>query len=159
MRLSVFGDGKRQPGPADQGTRASLAQGTGQPKDVPAPAQEGGTEMVPNTQSTVVQNAGYPADGWRDATPASGTREFVARTDMSMQTQPAPHRITRQFQDRNMGTIGPDMVASFPYNAEWGFIPHQYVPRQPRGAGPARRQVDDTAPVTAVYAGNPRPTR
>jgi hypothetical protein len=163
MRLRVFGDGSRQPGPVGQGTVVGTPEiGTlDGPKQRPTATQFGGSDEYPNTQSTIVQEQGWPNNTrtTRGVDSPSGARQFSRRTDDELQDQPAAPHITRQFQNRNAGYIGDNLVASFPYNAEWGYIPHQFVPRAPRGAGPAVRMVDDQAPIPAVYSGNPRSTQ
>ncbi len=161
MRLRVFGDGQKQPGPVGQGTVvATPEQGTiNGPKQAPTATQFGGDAMMLNTQHPLPQNTGWPGNPTRASESPSAGRSYSERTDDELQTQPAPGRILRQFRDRNLGVIADDLMASFPYDAGWGFIPHQYVPRAPRGAGPAVRMVDDLAPVRAVYAGNPRSTQ
>lgn len=158
MRLRVFGDGKRQPGPVGQGTVVgSPVVGTiDGPKQAPTATQFGGHEEIPTTQHTVSQLRGWPVDDVIDSRSAAAGRSNVIPTDYELQTQPGPDRIDRQLQARNVGFIGDGPISGFPYDAAWGYIPHQFVPRAPRGAGPAVRMMDDTAPIQAVYAGNPR---
>ena len=163
MRLRVFGDGAKGPGPVGQGTRVgAVEQGTiNGPKQAPTATQVGGNDEYPNSQHATVQVNGWPnnTETTRNIEAVSAGRSAVITTDRELQLQPAPVRIDRQFQARNRGMIGDNMAASFPYNAEWGYIPHQFIPRAPRGAGPQVRMTDDAVPIRAVYAGNPRSTQ
>lgn len=143
-------------GPVGQGTRASLAQGTGQPKDAPTHTQFGDAGTKPNTQGL---RRFWPLNRVIESISPSPGRSHQLRTDYELQVQPAPGRILRQLWTRNQGVIGDDLMASFPYDAAWSLIPHQFVPRRPQGTGPLWHQSDDNAPIPAIYAGNPRPTR
>jgi hypothetical protein len=160
MRLPGFGGGQKGPGPIGQGTRATLAQGTlNGPKGAPTvtsfgPVQDTGAS--PGAPGTIVQNAGWPYNPVQPILAPAGGRESQIKTDYELNIGPAPRKIMRQLWNRMNGEIGPDNIASFPYNAEWSFLPHQYVPRNPQGAGPYLKGMDDTAPIPAVFAGNPR---
>lgn len=140
-----------------QGTRATVPMGHQYgPKIPPTGTQAGGTESVPNTQSTTSQVRGWPANPARDVRSAPGTREVVLRTDAELQTQPAPARIIRTLFVRIFGNIGESGYA-FPYDAGFAFIPHHTVPRRAQGtSGPMYRLRDDNANIPAIYAGNPR---
>jgi len=163
MRLSVFGDGARQSGPVGQGTVVGTPeQGTQNgPKQHPTATQFGGMNEYPNTQHATVQATGWPnnIETTRNIEAPSAGRSAVITTDRELQLQPAAQHIDRQMQARNRGLIGDNLMASFPTTAGWHYIPHQFIPRAPRGAGPAVRMTDDTAPIRAVYAGNPRSTQ
>lgn len=141
-------------GPVGQGTRASLAQGTlNGPKDAPTRTQSGDAGELPNTEG---RPRFWPLNRAREIFSPSGSRSEQLRTDVEQQIQPAPGRILRQMFERNRGVISDDLMASFPYDAGWSFIPHQFIPRKPMGVGPMPRMSDDNAPIPALYAGNPR---
>ncbi len=123
------------------------------PKDPPTATQFGDAGTVLNTPGTPRYWPRNPAQ--RIFSP-SGSRSEQLQTGFEQQIQPAPGRILRQMFERNQGVISDDLMASFPYDAGWSFIPHQFIPRKPMGVGPMPRQSDDNAAIPAVYAGNPR---
>lgn len=144
----------KEPGPVGQGTRASVAQGTlNGPKDAPTRTQFGDAGSRPNTEGL---RRWWPLNKARESVSPNGSRSEQFRTEYELQVQKAPSRILRQIYDRNQGTIGDDMMAVFPYDAAWSYIPHQPIPRRPMGVGPMPRMSDDNAPIPAIYAGNPR---
>lgn len=143
-------------GPVGQGTRATVPMGhLGGPKIPPTATQSGGNESIPNTEHTVTQERGWPANPALNILPTPGARESQTRTDSELQTQPAPGRVLRQLFARALGNIG-ESGHQFPVDAGYSFIPHQNVPRTPMLTGPMLRQYDDNAPIPAVYAGNVR---
>lgn len=125
------------------------------PKQAPPTTQYGGTEQVPNTQSTLTMPRGWPANPARNIASANGAREHIPTTDYLLQIGWAPNRIVRQLFDRVFGKTGEE-VGSFPMLGDLLYIPHLNVPRTAQGTGPYRRVYDDAAPIPAVYAGNPR---
>ena len=150
------------PGPVGQGTVAAITQGTlAHPAPTPTPVQYGGTVEMPNTD-TVVNEAGlWPRNIARESRPNSQTaaREFAIDTRFELQVQPAPGRILRQLWERMRGYTSVASLGGnngFPYNAEFAHIPHQPIPRNPMGPSPYIRSWDNNAPISAVYAGNPR---
>lgn len=145
-------------GPVGQGTVVpSPVRGTLHgPKQPPPATAIGGGISIPNTQHTVTQERGWPPNPASNILAPSGRRESQLTTDHELQIGAAPGRVLRQMFARVFGYIGPDLVASFPYNAEFSTIPHQYVPRAAQRTGPMVRGYDDNAPIPAVYAGNPR---
>lgn len=139
-----------------QGTRAAAYMGhLGGPKIPPTATQVGGSESVPNTQSTVTQERGWPPNPARAIMAPSGSRSSSVRTDDELHTQPAPQRIVRQLFVRVFGNIG-ESGHAFPMTAGLSYLPHVFVPRAAQRTGPMRRQYDDNAPIPAVYAGNIR---
>lgn len=144
-------------GPVGQGTRvASPGQGTiNGPKQPPTVTQFGnaGTRDI---EATLSQVRGWPPNPVIGIVSGPGTRESQARTDAELNTLPAPGRVLRQLFVRAFGHIGPEQASSFPYNAEWSLIPHQFVPRATYRVGPRARAIDDNAPIPPIYAGNPR---
>lgn len=149
----------RSQGPVHQGTVVGTP-GIGTlngPKQPPTRTQFGGTDEVPNTQSTVTQVRGWPANVARAILSRGAGRESQIKTDYELNTQPAPPRILRQMFERMRGNIGAEAgQATFPYNAEWSLIIHQKVPREAQRTGLPPRMVDDGAAIPAVYAGNVR---
>lgn len=151
------------PGPVGQGTVAPISQGTlMHPAPTSAPAQSGGTDETPNTQTVVNESSAWPRNIERNILPNVGmaAREFVLDTRFELQAQPPPGRILRQLWERVRGytNASGDAVGTngFPYNAEFAHIPHQPIPRNPMGPSPMLRSWDNNAPISAVYAGNPR---
>jgi len=144
-------------GPVGQGTRvASPVQGTlNGPKQPPTVTQFGGAESI-GIEHTATQLRGWPYNEPQPIYAPSGNRTGAMATDSELQTGPAPQRVLRTLFQRVRGYIGPDLAASFPYNAEWSLIPHQFIPRRPYRVGPPARSIDDNAVVPPVYAGNPR---
>lgn len=150
----MFGRQPAGEGPVAQGTRATTPQGTlNGPKDPPTKTQFGDAGERPNTEG---RPRWWPHNPAKNITSPSGSRTEQLRTDWEQQVQPAPGRILRQMFERNRGVIGDDMMAVFPYDAAWSFIPHLPIPRKPMGVGPMPRMSDDNAAIPAVYAGNPR---
>lgn len=152
------------PGPAVQGTRVGTPEiGTQNgPKQAPTITQFGGTTQTPNTQTIVNQDGAWPENRALVSLPGpvSASRPAAMSTDAELHTQPPPGRILRQFFARVFGytSVSADPVGSggFPYNGEWAYIPHQDIPRAPYGPSPMVRSWDNNAPISAVYAGNPR---
>lgn len=150
---------KEAVGPIGQGTRvASPVQGTiNGPKQPPPRTQLGGTESVPNTQSTVTQVRGWPANVARAIFSRRAGRESQIETGWELQTGPEPPRILRQMFERMRGQIGGEAgQATFPYNAEWSLLIHHTIPREAQRTGPYVKGTDDGAAIPAIYAGNPR---
>lgn len=153
------------PGPIGQGTVVGTPEiGTIRgPKQAPTDTQFGGTAQVPNTETIVNQGPSWPNNPAIPSIPSiqQASRSAAFDTAMEMQAQPAPGRILRQLYQRVNGYISgsggqPQGIGSYPWNGDWAFIPHQLVPRKPYGPSPYVRGVDNNAPITAVYAGNPR---
>lgn len=146
-------------GPVNQGTVVGTP-GIGTlngPKQPPPRTQYGGADEVPNTQSTVTQVRGWPANVARAIFSRSAGRESQIKTDPELQTGPPPSRVLRQMFERMRGQIGGEAgQATFPYNAEWSLIIHQVIPREAQRTGLPARQIDDGAAIPAVYAGNVR---
>lgn len=151
------------PGPLPaEGTRADISQGHGVVQG-PTQTQFGGSDQVLNARSILNEPGAWPHNTVINIQPnlQQGSREYEILTAWEMQTQMQPGRIVRQLYARNQGYIGdgtgqPIGVAGFPYNNEWGVIPHLTVQRAPYQPSPHFKQIDETAPIAAVYAGNPR---
>ena len=152
------------PGPVGQGTAVgNIEQGTiNGPKLPPTPVQYGGTEVIPNTQTVVSEGSAWPENRALPIVPSTqaAAREFIFDTRAELQAQPAPGRILRQLFARVFGytsaSAEPVGGNGFPYNGDWAYIPHQVIPRKPYGPSPYLRTWDNNAPISAVYAGNPR---
>jgi hypothetical protein len=153
------------PGPVGQGTVVGTPeQGTiGGPKLPPTATQYGGSVVTPNTETVVNQGGAWPENRALPIVPNTqqAAREFVFDTRAELQAGPPPGRILRQLFARVFGYTsvgGGDPIGNygFPYNGDWAYIPHQKVPRAPYGPSPMLRQWDNNAPISAVYAGNPR---
>lgn len=152
------------PGPAGQGTIAPISAGTlNHPAPTPTPSQYGGTVEVMNTDTVNnMGRAGYPANPGMISLPnlQSASRGPQFDTSFDIQVQPAPGRIMRVLFQRVLGytggSAGDAATNGFPYNAEFAHIPHQSIPRNPMGPSPMVRGWDNNAPISAVYAGNPR---
>lgn len=160
-------DQHQGPGPTDpvQGTVVgAVEQGTiGGPKLPPTATQFGGSVVTPNTQTVVNEGSAWPENRALPIVPdpQQASREFIFDTRAELQAGPPPGRILRQLFARVFGYTGPGSgdpvgINTFPYNAEWSYIPHQTIPRKPYGPSPMLRQWDNNAPISAVYAGNPR---
>jgi hypothetical protein len=146
-------------GPVGQGTVVGTPQiGTlNGPKQAPTSTQFGGHDEVPTTQSTLSQVRGWPANVARNILSRPAGRESQIKTDYELQVGEAPPRVLRQMFERMRGNIGPEAgQATFPYNAEWSLIPHQWVPRAAMRSGPQTRMFNDSQNIPAVYAGNTR---
>lgn len=77
------------------------------------------------------------------------------RTDAQLQTGPAPDRIDRPM-DLRLGYIGPNYVNAFPMTGGLLYVGH--VPTVQIRRGPTLtpgNAIDDTAPIGAIFAGNP----
>ena len=152
------------PGPIGQGTVVGTPEiGTQRgPKQAPPDTQFGGTAQVPNTTTVVNEGGAWPENRGMPiiSNPASASREFLFDTRAELQAQPAPGRILRQLFARVFGytsvSADPAGGSGWPYNGDMSFIPHQLVPRKPYGPSPYARTFDNNAPISAVYAGNPR---
>lgn len=102
-------------------------------------------------------------DGEYGATPVTkpaGDRTAIQRTDVDLQSGPAPVGITRMVARKIHGLVGPANsrggADSLPYTGSWAYIPHQNINRRDAGkAVPALRTMDDHAHIPAVFAGNP----
>lgn len=130
----------------------------GGPKQPPTATSFGGGPEVPNTQSTVSQVRGWPANPATNIlpNPQQGSREMVLDTRYELQSQPPPGRILRQLFARVFGNIG-ESGHGFPFDGGFSYVPHLTIPRTAqRNTGPHRRMMDDNAPIPAIYAGNPR---
>lgn len=153
------------PGPIGQGTVVGTPEiGTIHgPKQAPPETQFGGSVEVANTDTVVNQGGAWPENRAIPIVPDAqqASREFAFDTRSELQTQAAPGRILRQLFARVFGYTGAGTghaigTNAFPWNGDWSYIPHQRVPRQPYGPSPMARTWDNNAPISAVYAGNPR---
>lgn len=119
-------------------------------------------EPMPSPQPDVWRAAGSPGYGraWPNASadiprePGAG-RSAAMPTDASLQTGPAPGRIARINETRMGGLSAAGIMASFPYDGNFGYIPHTKIGKLTTGTVPLSRTIADDAWVAAVYAGNP----
>jgi hypothetical protein len=141
----------------------AVEQGTiGGPKLPPTATQFGGSEVIPNAVTVINEGSAWPENRALPIVPDAqqAAREFIFDTRAELQSGPPPGRILRQLFARVFGYTGasaePVGTYGFPFNGDWAYIPHQTVPRKPYGPSPMLRQWDNNAPISAVYAGNPR---
>lgn len=154
-------DVNRTPAPVDYGPTHTFPGQGSMPAIPPTPtftvfAPDG--PQVPNTQG-VAQHP-WPGNTGRPVGNPSGGRSSAIATDWQLQTGPAPTRIQRDLFDRMRDMVGPtggnDVgMASFPYNAEWSWLPHVPIVRHVYAVKDFK-SFDDNAVIPAVYAGNPR---
>jgi hypothetical protein len=157
------------PGPTDpaQGTRTgTVDMGTlNGPKQAPPVTQFGGKGVMPNTQTVVNEHGAWPENRGLPELPGgiASSRDAINHTEAELHLGPPPGRILRQLFVRVFGytSVNADPVGDygFPYNGDWAHIPHMDIPRAPYGPSPMVRAWDNNAPISAVYAGNPRGTQ
>ena len=117
---------------------------------------------IPSPQPDLWKAAGSPGYGraWPDAEqdiprlPQAGRSEVLS-TDRDLQLGPEPGRIARQNDTRIGGLAASGIMATFPYDANMGYMPHQMIGKLVQGAIPQLRTIADDAPIPGVFAGNP----
>jgi len=170
-----------------QGTRATMSQGTSSSGNTPDPLHPGRTitpnqalgwdrlmdpeldqfsttkEVRDGTEGTIIQTRDWPPNPSTESlSPSIGHAEQL-RTDAAIQLGMGPGRIERYLPARiwgvtNAATGGRGTEQSYGGNiADHDFLAHLPIARRALGTKGPQKLSDDNAVVPAVYAGNPRP--